>query len=139
MTISDMRRISREHGYNYFDRDTVRYWNSAIHTAPNKWGLFVESVMFGEERTYNIKHFNNKTAKITGLLLFDTLAEAKAMRKELTDHLAFLKSARERDILENLASVNWSIQYGEKCLEFCDGEGNFFIVDTRQRPMKTFC
>lgn len=117
MTITEMKAISKEKGKVYFTPDVVKFWNSRIHTAPNKYGLFVESYdSFNREyRLYAVRCFLPSTANIKTIEPaniaatyehFETLAKAKDFMHKLT--IAFneaCKCYREKAVLTDIAEI----------------------------------
>lgn len=117
MSITEMKAISKAKGKFYFTADTVKFWNSRIHTAPNKYGLFVESYDSFDRtyRLYAVRCFLPNTANIETIEPaniaatcehFETLAKAKDFMHKLT--IAFneaCKCYREKAVLTDIAEI----------------------------------
>lgn len=117
MTITEMKNISLAKGKLYFSPDTVKFWNSKVHTAPNKYGLFIESYdSFNREyKLFAVRCFIPDTAYIETIEPseiaktsehFLTLTDAKNFMRKLT--LAFNESAkcyREKEVLTDITSI----------------------------------
>ena len=117
MTINEMKAINKAKGGFYFTPDTVKFWNSKIHTAPNRYNLFIESHdSFNREyRLYCVKHFSPITGDIETIENaetaktyehFETLASAKAFMHKLTIALNnATKCYRENAVINDIAKV----------------------------------
>lgn len=42
-TITEMKQRNKIAGGHFFDRESMKFWGAKIHTAPNKYGFFLES------------------------------------------------------------------------------------------------
>ena len=117
MTITEMKAINKEKGYCFFSKETIKFWNSRIHTAPNKYGLFIES-HDNCDRTYKLytvrmflKHQGNiktiedaKTAQ--SYEHFRSLNDAKMFMHKLTLALNdACKCYRENAVLSDIQNV----------------------------------
>jgi hypothetical protein len=117
ISITEMKAISKAKGKFYFTPDTVKSLNSRIHTAPNKYGLFVESYDSFDHtyRLYAVKCFAPNTADLETIEPsdiaktfehFKTLAKAKDFMHKLT--IAFneaCKCYREKAVLTDIAEI----------------------------------
>lgn len=116
MTITEMKAKSASNGYHFFDRDTMRFWGSKIHTAPNKYGLFIES-HDNFDRTRKLYRVCIFTGKCTVETIedseiantyehFSTIGEAREFLRQLTK--AFDEACtcyREKSVLTDIYDV----------------------------------
>ena len=115
MSITMMKAICENKGSYYFTPDTVKFWGSKVHDAPNRWGLFVEShkSFDGEKRLYCVKSFLNgnfETVEPSEIAKtyehFGTLAAARRFREKLSKALdSACECYRESAVLDDL--VEW--------------------------------
>ena len=117
MSITEMKAISKAKGKFYFTADTVKFWNSRVHTAPNKYGLFVESYDSFDRsyRLYAVRCFTPNNADIETIEPaniaktyehFETLTAAKNFMHKLT--IAFnaaCKCYREKEVLTDITEI----------------------------------
>lgn len=67
-TIDDVKRINKEKGYHFFDRDTMRFFRSRIEKDQLRFGqliddkYFITSEQFDEDspRLYTVRKFNSE-------------------------------------------------------------------------------
>ena len=102
MTITEMKNITKAKGNLYFTPDTVKFWNSKIHTTPNKYNLFVESYD-SFDRTYKLyavrvflpTYGTVETVEPENIAKtyehFETLADAKAFMQRLITPMRILR------------------------------------------------
>lgn len=116
MTITEMKAKSAHNGYHFFDRDTMHFWGSKIHSAPNKYGLFIES-HDNFDRTRKLYRVCIFTGKCTVETIedseiantyehFSTIGEAREFLRQLTK--AFNEACtcyREKAVLSDIAEV----------------------------------
>ena len=132
MTITEMKAINKEKGYHYFDRDSIKFWGSKVHTAPNKYRLFIESHdnFDRTKKLYTVRFFNvcgsistiedAKTAETYEH--FESLEKAKTFLKNLTKALDNSCSCwRENNVISDIAEMH------EKGLN----SGIFIITNTK--------
>lgn len=81
MTINQMIKINKKHGYNFFDKKTMEFWNSKIETEVFENNTFVTSEN-NYDRTkilYTARLFNPISGRIKTIgefQQFETLEEA---------------------------------------------------------------
>jgi len=88
ISISEMKEINKHKGKYYFSKDTMRFFNSIIHTKGNliKDKYFVESIQdthTGADRQYRVHQFDIDTGKVTKLEEFSILSEANDYARSL--------------------------------------------------------
>lgn len=117
ISINEMKATAEAKGKFYFAPDTVAFWGSRIHTAPNRYNLFVESYdNFDRTRKlYAVRHFSEATGDLETIEPaeigqtyehFPTLAAAKAFMHRLTIALnAAAKCYREKAVLTDISEV----------------------------------
>lgn len=147
ITISDMKRINKEKGYCYFSPDTIRFMGAKIITAPNRFGIFVDSYdnFDRTKKLYKVcifsaisgKIYDVEPAKIAETYEhFPTKADALRFREKLTAAFAeSCKCFREKEVLtaiedikeEGLNSGIFTIRSGEKAIEINTNDFNRFI------------
>ena len=116
MTIAEMKAINKAKGYHFFDSDTMRFWGSKVHTAPNKYRLFIESHdnFDRSAKMYSVRFFNvcGSVETIEPKAIADTyedfssLDEARAFMRKLTK--AFDEACdcyRENAVLSDIAEM----------------------------------
>jgi len=134
ISIADMKALSIKSGSHYFDKETVKYWGSKVHTDPNKYGLFISSEenFDGTKRLYSIKFFNaNNPNKIETLSFqkHETLAEARIFVSNLTKAFNSLDCYREKTVLENIESITVE-QEEPLVLTVTSYDGDYFRCNT---------
>ena len=84
MTISEMKADCKAHGKHTFDDDTMRFFDSRILTAPDRYGIYLESISNwnGEKRIYCVKAYDKRngesvTFNSISKEQFETYEEAK--------------------------------------------------------------
>lgn len=141
MSITEMKAISKEKGKFYFTPDTVKFWNSRVHTAPNKYGLFVESYDSFDRsyRLYAVRCFTPNNADIETIEPaniaktyehFETLTAAKNFMHKLT--IAFneaCKCYREKEVLTDIIEVIEE-GYNTGIYKITNSEGNSIQINT---------
>lgn len=104
-TIADVKRVHKEKGYHFFDKDTMEFWGSRIESVLYKNMCFVTSELDfnGENRFYNVRQFDPETCHINTIGKFnyylkkeDSIEVAKAVGT-----ISYLKLAM-RDCLESM-------------------------------------
>ena len=116
MTIAEMKAINKANGYHFFDRDTMRFWGSKVHTAPNKYRLFIESHdnFDRTEKLYRVCFFNvcgsietiEPKTIAESYVHFASLDKARAFRDKLTKALDDSRDCwRENNVLSDIAEV----------------------------------
>lgn len=116
MTITEMKAINKEKGYHFFDRDSMRFWGSKVHTAPNKYRLFIESHdnFDRTKKLYTVRFFNvcgsieivedAKTAETYEH--FESLEKAKLFLQKLTKALDNSRDCwRENNVLSDIVEI----------------------------------
>lgn len=116
MTISEMKAINKEKGYYFFDKDSMKFWGSKIHTAPNKYRFFIESHdnFDRTKKLYTVRFFNvcgsieivedAKTAETYEH--FESLEKARTFLKKLTKALDNSRNCwRENNVLSDIAEI----------------------------------
>jgi|TARA_X000001036_G_C20670924_1_gene802423 hypothetical protein len=86
LTIADIKRNNKESGHHFFDKFTMRIFNSRIETGLYKDNTFITSEQFDVERVYTIRRALDggvKIERIGELGQFKTLEDAKEGRKKL--------------------------------------------------------
>lgn len=108
MTKSEMIELTKRHGNNYFNKETVEFWNSKIEKTADDNGIFVESVddFDRENRLYLVKAISMQgeiqTIEPDGTMYsFNSSEEAKSFAKELSDMLG-KGFGLSKEIKENL-------------------------------------
>jgi hypothetical protein len=82
-------KLNKEKGFNWFDKNTMRFFNSYIMAWDEKTGYFISSEKppFDHIRRYTIRKANYKTGNvetISDYMQYDSLSKAKtALRKLL--------------------------------------------------------
>ena len=84
--MADIRRNNKNAGYHFFDKDTMRFFNSRIETGLYKDNTFITSEQFdyNSSRGYTIRRALNDGIKIETIGesgQFETLEDAKIGRK----------------------------------------------------------
>jgi len=84
--MADIKRNNKKAGYHFFDKDTMRFFNSRIETGLYKDNTFITSEQFdyNSPREYTIRRALNDGIKIETigeLGQFATLEDAKINRK----------------------------------------------------------
>lgn len=117
-TITEMKQRNKMAGGCFFDRESMRFWGSKIHTAPNKYGFFLEShdSFDRSKKLYTIRVFlpsgrlaiqTIEPADIANTYEhFPTLEAAKKFMKEVTaamDNAA--KCYRENAVFSDIINV----------------------------------
>lgn len=67
MTISDVKRINKENGFYFFERDTMRFFGTKIVSTLYKNNTFITSDYTGFERNkrkYTVRVFNALTGSV---------------------------------------------------------------------------
>lgn len=67
MTIADVRRINKEKGYYFFERDTMHFFGTRIVSTLYKNNTFITSDYTGFERKkrkYTVRVFDNSTGAV---------------------------------------------------------------------------
>lgn len=108
-TMNEVKTLHKELGGKFFDRETMRTWNSHIETVPNMANIFITSEKENEwyaKRRYTLRWFNDDTWEIETLGPFrgyDDIESARAGRKKWTEiklikalqqHLEFHKEGK---------------------------------------------
>ena len=97
LTMADIRRNNKEAGYYFFDKDSMRFWDSRIETGLYKDNTFITSELdyatkFDAKRKYTIRRAVDGGIKIETIgefLQFETLEDAKIGRKKFNgDYLS---------------------------------------------------
>ncbi len=87
LTMADIKRNNKEAGYHFFDKDTMKFFNSRIETGLYKDNTFITSERYdyNSSREYTIRRAVDGGVKIQtiGLGRFKTLEDAKIGRKKL--------------------------------------------------------
>lgn len=116
MTIAEMKAINKAKGYHFFDKDSMRFWGSKVHTAPNKYRLFIESHddFSRTKKLYTVRFFNVcgsieiiEPANIAATYEhFESLESAKAFLEKLTKALDNSRDCwRENNVLSDIAEM----------------------------------
>jgi hypothetical protein len=112
-SIAEMKALSMEKGYHWFDKDTIRFFNTKIISPCDKWNMFVTSERMDEDhpKKYSIRLFVPSTSKVITVgdfHSFDTIEELKKVRREIS--LAFAEMGnREKEVFEH---CNYATQEG---------------------------
>jgi hypothetical protein len=67
MTITDVKRINKENGFYFFERDTMRFFGTKIVSPLYKNNTFITSDYTGFERNkrrYTVRVFNASTGAV---------------------------------------------------------------------------
>ena len=122
LSITEMKKLNKENGYNYFSRETMKYWGAKVVSTYNN-GLFIESL------TDSVKE-NDVVYKVAIMLpngdictieknheetFFSTLEEARSRVKNLNETFKHL-GAREMETLNSLDYV-YSVNK-DNCITF---------------------
>ncbi len=87
LTYTQMKVLNQSIDNHFFDRETMRFFDSKIHGKCNYQGYFVSSEQQQNRlRKYTIRQFNFKTYEVKSISKFqeyNTLAKAKKTIKEL--------------------------------------------------------
>ena len=86
LTMADIRRNNKEAGYHFFDKDSMRFFNSRIETGLYKDNTFITSERYDYNypREYTIRRAVDGGIKIETIgefRQFETLEDAKIGRK----------------------------------------------------------
>ena len=92
LTIADIKRNNKKAGHHFFDKDTMRFFNSRIETGLYKDNTFITSEQFdyNSPREYTIRRAVNGGIKIETIgesRQFQTLEDAKIGRKKLNGEI----------------------------------------------------
>jgi len=92
LTIADIKRNNKNAGYHFFDRDTMRFFNSRIETGLYKDNTFITSEQFdyNSPREYTIRRALEGGLKIETIGefgQFETLEDAKNGRKKFNGEI----------------------------------------------------
>jgi len=83
--MSDVRRINKEKGMHFFDRDTMRFFSSRIETKnfliDGKYFITSEQRDMTQRRRYTVRKFNPETGSITTVGDFQQFGSAAEARK----------------------------------------------------------
>ena len=68
MTKAELRAAVKATGSHFFDKDTIKSWDSILETGMYKKGNFVTSELdfFGTNRLYTVRHFDGKAVNTVG-------------------------------------------------------------------------
>jgi hypothetical protein len=85
MTITEMKALNASNGYFFFERDTMKGFNSRIHGTANDKGFFITSEQFDENspRLYTLRRIDFTTGDVDTVGKFqqyNTLADARAAK-----------------------------------------------------------
>ena len=147
VSIADMKRINKEKGYYYFSPDTIRFMGAKIITAPNRFGIFVDSYdnFYRTRKLFKVCIFSEISGRIYDIEPaaiaetyehFPTKADALKFREKLTAAFAdACKCYREKAVLtaiddiqeEGLNSGIFTIRSGEKAIEINTNDFSRFI------------
>ena len=89
LTITGMKELNKEAGQHWFDKDTMRFFDSKIEAGPNKKDIFITSETIGTrtcQRGYSLRQFDRETGKVETIGEmndYSTLKEAREARKQL--------------------------------------------------------
>lgn len=139
LTITEMKDICKKNGSYYFAADTVRFWKSKVHSAPNRWGLFIQShrSFDDKKRLYCVKSFFNGEIETIepreiGVTSehFSTLAEARAFREKLSKALdAACSCYREKSVLGDIVDMR-ETGYNSGVYTLVNGNGESIEINT---------
>ena len=84
-TITEINEKNKENGYSFFEKDTMKFFNSNIHRGVYGGKYFISSEQFissrghSEPRMYTIRkaHPDSAIDTVDSFQRFDSLAEAK--------------------------------------------------------------
>ena len=80
-TMGQMKKLNKEAGQHWFDKDTMEFFNTVIVTKPNVANMFITSEHNGNgERMYTWRVFDVRTHKVETLsdfMQYKTLEDAK--------------------------------------------------------------
>lgn len=117
-TITEMKQRNKIAGGHFFDRESMKFWGAKIHTAPNKYGFFLEShdSFDRSKKLYTIRVFLPSGHIGTELIEpadiantyehFPTLEAAKEFMKKVTaamDNAA--KCYRENTVFSDIIDI----------------------------------
>ena len=90
MTISEMKADCKAHGKHTFDDDTMRFFGCKIHTAPDRYGIYLDSISdwYGEKRIYCVRAYDKRNGESVTFnsikdLQFSTYEEAKKCARHI--------------------------------------------------------
>mgnify|MGYP001156849128 CR=1 FL=1 len=92
LTMTDIKRNNKEAGHHFFDRDTMRFFNSRIESGLYKDNTFITSEQFdyNSPREYTIRRVVDGGIKIETIGefgQFETLEDAKIGRKKFNGEI----------------------------------------------------
>ena len=83
-TLATMKRINQEHGFHFFDDDTMRFFQSRVTDADTTTGLFITSERReGHSRLYTIRRFIPETGDVEDVSDFQGFVNMYYARKAL--------------------------------------------------------
>ncbi len=87
LTISDARKINKEHDKHFFDRETMKFFKGIIHTRGTllKGQFFIDSTQFDENpRNYHVRKFDKESGRVETVKKdFSSLEQARAYARDL--------------------------------------------------------
>lgn len=123
-TITEMKKLNSSVGYHYFDKETMKFFNSKILGTYNN-GFFIDSIdnFDGSKRLYKVRIFTNNYNVCT-LEEFSTVNEARDYIKTLNKALKNNLGNREIETLNNVTYVRCNEDLDNEYLEFINDNDN---------------
>ncbi|MBP3931286.1 MAG: hypothetical protein J6D47_17195 [Peptostreptococcaceae bacterium] len=123
-TITEMKKLNSSVGYHYFDKETMKFFNSKIEGTYNN-GLFIDSIdnFDGTKRIYKVKIFT-ENYNVCNLEDFPTLNCAREYIKTLNKALKYNLGNREIETLNNVTYVRCNEDSDNEYLEFINDNNN---------------
>lgn len=130
-TIADVKRVNKEKGYHFFDKETMKFWGCKIESPLYKNMCFVTSELdfSGERRYYNVRQFNPETCHINTIGQFNlyTKKEQAIAVAKIVDTPEYLKSVMKdgletRGYMVSEEKLNELYDIYEDCQIWIDGK-----------------
>ena len=134
MTTDDMLALSRDY---HFSKETVKFWNSQIHTSPDQYGLFIESCdnWSRTKRIYSVKSFDPNKGVAWTLSNFSdeefkSLNKARSFLKKVEDALDAIDCFREKEILNKFSHIEPDYTCPTGVWQVLSIDGEHFQINT---------
>lgn len=138
-TISAMKSLIRNSGNNYFNEDTEKFWGSKVLTAPDKYGVFIESTddWDREKKIFHVKIFAPVSRQIhTVTFGLSTLEEAVSEMTKFEKELVRQSGEREKAVLSDFKEISITDSVGvyKVCAEHSDDYFEIHIPSGNYEP-----
>lgn len=112
-SIAEMKKANSSIGNYWFDKDSMRFFNTAIVSTPDKWNMFITSERMDSNypKKYSIRLFVPSTSKVVTVGDFnslDTGEDARSVKREISRALDEMGN-REKEVFEH---CNYATQEG---------------------------